>query len=145
LTFSSRAIIIFIRTFQWLMLVATWVIFTKNFPDLTTKVVWCSFLLFWEWFCSNMVQVRLDAEAVTYRRWRGPVRVPWSSIRSATLLRGAGGIMIGVVLRLDGRTFLRRYKFLVDFHPGIEILRRPPSADDPDGLAQLREKLAGQI
>jgi hypothetical protein len=145
LTFSSRVIIIFVRTFQWLMLVFTWVIFTRNFPDLTTQVIWCSFLLGWEWFCYNLVQARLDAEAVTYRRWRGPVRVPWDSIASATLWRGMGGIMIAVILRLEGRSFFSRYKILVDAHPGIEILRRPPSVDDPAGLAQLREKLAGQI
>jgi hypothetical protein len=144
LTFNSRGKILFIRTFQWLMLVFTWALFTKDFPDLTTQVIWCSALLAWEWTCYNTVQAKLDAEAVTYRRWRGPVRVPWDSIRSATLFKGIGGIIIGVIFRLEGRTFFGRYKFLVNAHPGIEILRSAPSVDDPAGLTELREKLAGQ-
>lgn len=144
MTFSSRAKIVFIRTFQWLMLVFTWVMRPVGHPGLTDVIWWLS-LLAWEWFCYNMVQATLDTEAITYRRWRGRVRVPWDSIASATLWRGMGGIMIGVILRLDGRSLLTRYKFLFGFHPGIEILRRAPSMDDPAGLAQLREKLIGQI
>ncbi|MGA8937949.1 MAG: hypothetical protein WB439_02175 [Acidobacteriaceae bacterium] len=145
MTFSSRATIIVTRAFQWLMLVFTWMLFTKNFPDPTDKMLWCSVLLVWEWLCYNMVQAKLDSEAVTYRRWRGPVRVPWDSVASVTLWRGIGGIMIGMILRLDGRSLLTRYKFLFDSKPGIEILRRAPSVDDPAGLAQLRDKLVGQI
>lgn len=145
MTFSSRATILFVRTFQWLMLVFTWMLFTNNFPKLTDKVLWCSFLLVWEWLCYNMVQAKLDSEAVTYRRWRGPIRVPWGSIASVTLWSGLGGIMLGVILQVEGRSLLTRYKFLFVSHPGIEILRRAPSVDDPAGLAQLREKLVGQI
>lgn len=139
--FSSPLKIVIIRIFQVLMLVFTLSIFTPTYPRILSDIFWIIGLIVMQWFACNTVAARIDAHGLTYRRVNGLRQVPWNMIHSAVLWRNASG----VIVRLEGRSILTRYKFLLDSKPGTEILVTKPEIDDPIEIVCLREKIVSSI
>jgi hypothetical protein len=141
LIFSSRFKIVTIRAFQVLMPIFTFAVFTRSFPAPASKGLWLIALGGWEWFAYNIVEASLDVHGLTYRRCVGSKHVRWDMIGAARLWANAGA----VVIRLEERSLLRRYKFLLDSRPGMEAVVREPTINDPIEIVRLRQKLAGSI
>jgi len=141
LTFSSLPKIIAIRTIQVLMPLFTFALSFGTNHDPVFEVIWYTALSAVEWFGFNIVQASLDVNGLNYHRFTGVKHVPWDKIRSATLWRSAGGLIV----RLEGRGILRRYKFLFDSQPGIELVADRTAREDPIEIARLRQKLVGSI
>ena len=145
MVFSSRFKVIFIRTFQVLMLVFTFEMFTPTFPSTFSKGSWFIALICWEWFAYNIVRASLDANGFNYYRFGKAKHVSWDRIHSASLRRGAFGVIIALVIRIEGRPLVSRYKFLLDSKPGIEVMVRDPVTNDPIEIVRLRQKLFNSL
>jgi hypothetical protein len=124
-----------------LMLIFTFAMFTGSFPSPITKAIWLTALVCWEWFAYNMVRASLDMSGLTYYRFNGSKHVEWDMIQSATSWKAAGG----VVIRLKNRSWVSRYKFLLDSKPGMNVVLRDPDANDPTEIVLLREKLGTSL
>ena len=141
MTFGSRAKIITIRTIYLAMVLFTISLFSQAMHEYSFWVVWCSSLIALGWFNLNIVQAKLDANGLTYRRFNRVRQVSWKMIDSVILWQNAGG----VIVRLEGRGLLTRYKFLFDSHPGMEMVSRQPSHEDSIEVKLLRHKITGSI
>lgn len=127
---------IVIRVFQITMALFAFVTLSPHFTAPLSDGIWMIALVAWEWFTFNIVRASLDSDGLTYYRFAGSRHISWDTIRSATLWRAAGG----VVIRLENRPLLLRYLFLLDSKPNVDRLTTV-TQDDPISIVQLRQKL----